>query len=943
MDRWDPISLTSTFRPVLEPREAIQTTQDQVGLYDGRQKAEDYPNGTVYLTSHRILYIDAKDPVRKSIGLPLRLINGIQHYGGFMSSSPKITLDLYPRSNAFDPPPSSSSYSSDQPSSRDAVGSGPYTSLSMLSLKSEPSWVCPICYNSNQGSFIKCAICGVKKPTGTADSTPTTPAADPFLLSEASSTPMSRTSTPPQTHTQTQLATTQRQPPASGDGWTAPAGIACPACTFINDPFMIQCEICGTEVQDAQSIAFLLHRQEQHQRSISQLPSTLDAPLPPPLASKPSGNSSSGFLSSVYSLTNAGGSSKSGEDANSVKLSFRAGGINTFHTHLKAAMASRAWETKERARPEDISNVSSSSLTAQLGTTLASPSIKFGGISGIMRTAETNKKATDETLSQAFQDLQGLMDKAAEMVTLAESISNRLAQSNTMNNEETATFKTYLLSMGIAAPVTKDTAGAVFHKELARELVEFVLPVVEREGGTMSLMDVYCVFNRARGVELISPKDLHTACQMFTELDLPLRLRKFDSGLLVIQTLARNSDDEVSNSIVKRIQTLPPGTGLRAVELARIIQISITLAQEQLLMTEARGLIFFTILLTTNSLNPTTFSIMANSSKRMNVILGCMTFGPEGSGSRVKTPEGATEIISTFRSYEHTALDTARIDTDGNTENMMGQLDLSGLTVDTKVFPVQLGGLNAARVRQSLQDSLAALKTTQCHVFYLHAPDYATPIQETLQAIDSLYREGRFKEFGLSNYPAWTVAQIYYLCKINGYVLPTVYQGMYNAFTRSIEPELLACLDELNIRFHAYNPLCGGVLTGTHDFKSEVELGSRFDPNAKQGARYRERYWKQPYFDALEVLKKACEPHGLDLVQVAFDWLQFHSKMNAARGDGIIIGASSTKHTIQNLDALKNGKPLPQDVLEAVDRCWDITRESSAPYFRTKEQMMGAR
>jgi ESCRT-II complex subunit VPS36 len=72
-----------------------------------------------------------------------------------------------------------------------------------------------------------------------------------------------------------------------------------------------------------------------------------------------------------------------------------------------------------------------------------------------MRSVETNQKATDDTLSQAFRDLQGLMDKAAEMVHLAESISNRLAKSDTMNNEETATFKTYLLSMGISAPVTR--------------------------------------------------------------------------------------------------------------------------------------------------------------------------------------------------------------------------------------------------------------------------------------------------------------------------------------------------------------------------------------------------------------------------------------------------------------------------------------------------------
>ncbi|KAF9908905.1 hypothetical protein EC991_009311 [Linnemannia zychae] len=327
----------------------------------------------------------------------------------------------------------------------------------------------------------------------------------------------------------------------------------------------------------------------------------------------------------------------------------------------------------------------------------------------------------------------------------------------------------------------------------------------------------------------------------------------------------------------------------------------------------------------------------------MRVILGCMTFGPEGGGARVKTNEGATEIIDAFRRYGHTALDTARIYTDGNTEKMMGDLNLQGLTIDTKCFPLQLGGLEPAKVRHSLQLSLDALKTDKVHVFYLHAPDYATPIQDTLKAVDELYKEGKFEVFGLSNYPAWVVTQIHYICKANGYVLPTVYQGMYNAFTRHIEPELFACLDDLGIKFHAYNPLCGGVLTGAYTFDARVEEGSRFDPDAKQGARYRERYWKKEYFEALTLLKQVAEPHGLTLIQVAFDWLQFHSKMRADRGDGIIIGASSLRHTEQNLDALKNGKPLPKDVLDAVDRCWDLTKESSPSYFRTKDQMMGAR
>ncbi|KAG0045308.1 hypothetical protein BGZ83_009478 [Gryganskiella cystojenkinii] len=334
---------------------------------------------------------------------------------------------------------------------------------------------------------------------------------------------------------------------------------------------------------------------------------------------------------------------------------------------------------------------------------------------------------------------------------------------------------------------------------------------------------------------------------------------------------------------------------------------------------------------------------MSSDKTHMNVILGCMTFGHEGGGARVKTLEAATMIISKFRAYGHTALDTARIYCDGNTEHMMSELDLSGLTIDTKVFPLQLGGLQAQKVKDSLATSLSAMKMDKVHVFYLHAPDYATPIEETLEAVNELYKQGKFEIFGLSNYPAWVVTQIYYLCKSKGYVLPKVYQGMYNAFTRHIEPELFACLEDLGIKFHAYNPLCGGVLSGNYKFEGDVEQGSRFDPQAKQGARYRERYWKKEYFEAVELLKRVCEPHGLSLVQVAFDWLQFHSKMSAKRGDGIIIGASSLDHTIHNLDALKNGKSLPQDVLEAVDRCWEMTRESSPSYFRTKDQMMGAR
>ena len=69
------------------------------------------------------------------------------------------------------------------------------------------------------------------------------------------------------------------------------------------------------------------------------------------------------------------------------------------------------------------------------------------------------------------------------------------------------------------------------------------------------------------------------------------------------------------------------------------------------------------------------------------------------------------------------------------------------------------------------------------------------------------FAEGKFKEFGLSNYASWEVADIYHICKRNGWVLSTVYQGMYNAITRMVEGELFPALRHFGLCFYAYNPV----------------------------------------------------------------------------------------------------------------------------------------
>ncbi|KAG6870866.1 hypothetical protein C0993_004009 [Termitomyces sp. T159_Od127] len=88
----------------------------------------------------------------------------------------------------------------------------------------------------------------------------------------------------------------------------------------------------------------------------------------------------------------------------------------------------------------------------------------------------------------------------------------------------------------------------------------------------------------------------------------------------------------------------------------------------------------------------------------------------------------------------------------------------------------------------------------------------------------------------LAAWGSWEVAEIVAICKAHGYVQPTVYQGIYNAIHRNVEPELFPCLRKHGIAFYEYNPLGGGFFTGQYTSPdTAVEAGSRFDPEALQG------------------------------------------------------------------------------------------------------------
>jgi aflatoxin B1 aldehyde reductase len=214
-------------------------------------------------------------------------------------------------------------------------------------------------------------------------------------------------------------------------------------------------------------------------------------------------------------------------------------------------------------------------------------------------------------------------------------------------------------------------------------------------------------------------------------------------------------------------------------------------------------------------------------------------------------------------------------------------------------------------------------------LFYLHAPDAATPVEEPLQECGRLWEEGKFRKLGLSNFPSWMVWKISSLCRQWGIPAPEVYQGMYNALTRDTEAELFPALRELGISFYAYNPLAGGILTGKYTRVDQLPSGGRF----VEMSFYQDRYWHPALFRALEQLRERGAGEGLSPAETAFRWLVHHSALDPQRGDGIIVGASRTSQLRENLQHIGGG-PLPAEVAELMEECWQTARCESPRYFR---------
>ncbi|XP_065158250.1 vacuolar protein-sorting-associated protein 36 isoform X1 [Atheta coriaria] len=265
---------------------------------------------------------------------------------------------------------------------------------------------------------------------------------------------------------------------------------------------------------------------------------------------------------------------------NYIKLSFREGfGAHTLDA-INNAITQKQWLLDVQQQQEIAQG---SSAPKKL------PEIKLRtGIVGIERFLQEKQKATDESISVAFQDLSKLMLMAKDMVRLSQNISTKIREKQgDITEDETVRFKSYLMSLGIDDPVTRDgfKSDNAYHKSLAKQISDNLVTPIEEVGGMMVLTDVFCRVNRARGLELLSPEDVLNACRYMEKLELPLKLFRFDSGVLVLQLVSLDGE-----SVAYATEELITERGsLSAEELAQYLGISVVLAKERLKTAENYG------------------------------------------------------------------------------------------------------------------------------------------------------------------------------------------------------------------------------------------------------------------------------------------------------------------------------------------------------------------
>jgi len=272
-----------------------------------------------------------------------------------------------------------------------------------------------------------------------------------------------------------------------------------------------------------------------------------------------------------------------------------------------------------------------------------------------------------------------------------------------------------------------------------------------------------------------------------------------------------------------------------------------------------------------------------------------MTFGlqcdePASVAILDRAAEGGVDFLDSSDAYPL----GGDLATRGVTEEILGRW-LRGqrdrFIVATKCFaPTGPAPFDAGNSRKHILDaveaSLRRLQTDYIDLYQLHGYDLATPIDETLGALDDLVHQGKVRYVGCSNFVTYQLVRAVGRTETLRLARLDCVQPRYNLLFRQIEREMLPYCREEGIGVIPYNPIAGGLLSGKHSRADPPPESTRFTLGTA-GKMYQDRYWHDREFDTVEALSGLADEAGVSLVTLAVAWVLANQAITAP-----IIGAS---------------------------------------------------
>ncbi|AHW58571.1 Predicted oxidoreductase [Draconibacterium orientale] len=285
--------------------------------------------------------------------------------------------------------------------------------------------------------------------------------------------------------------------------------------------------------------------------------------------------------------------------------------------------------------------------------------------------------------------------------------------------------------------------------------------------------------------------------------------------------------------------------------------------------------------------------------------LGTMTFGGRGMWTAIGTlpQDQVNSLVKQSVDGGINFIDTANIYSEGLSEQMTGQairdlgLKRDDLVIATKVRG-QMGdgpnevGLSKKHILQQADESLTRLNMDYIDLYQIHGFDRLTPLEETLEALDSLVKSGKVRYIGCSNLAAWQLMKALGISAQQHLSKFVSLQAYYTIAGRDLERELVPLLLDQKVGLMVWSPLAGGLLSGKYSRDAETKEGRRvnfdFPPVNKEKA-----------YDIVDVMRKIADNKGVTVAQIALSWLLHQPAVTS-----VIIGANKPEQLADNLSSV---------------------------------------